>query len=447
MRSEPPPKANAAPAEREARRNFRLGVLNGVLFTAGEGAIDPSTVVALFVSRLTTSNTLIGFATGLSDFGWLAPQIFFARWAARFPRQMPLYVRAATVRGLGLALIAALAWPLRDHPAAMLVAFFVGYGTYALGAGVGAVAFMEIVGRTVPPARLTPFWSARLFIGGILAFGMAAGVRVLLDRADPGAAFAILFGVATVLSALGWVAFARIREPAHAPRHDVPGGLGLLRRGVGMLRTDPTFRRLLVARTVLNLWLSASPFVVLFAVRDLGGGARAAGTFLIARVLGFVLGNLVWPPLARAHGNRALMVAGTLGCGAIATLAFAIGVLSPWGAGVIGGTAAAIALETLAFFAGAVHSALNVGYASLSIELAPAGERQPYVSLLNTFVGPTMLLPAVGGLLVDVANAPALFAIVGVLAFASVRSAARLPGPRELAAHAATPGPGPEVQT
>src|SRR5262249_33931921 len=143
-------------ADSEARRNFRIGVWNGVLFTIGEGFIDPSTVIPVLLSSLTSSSALIGFGAALSDLGWLLPQIFLAPWAVRLPRQLGLYRRAAAVRALGLFSVAALAWPLRDRPGAMLAAFLLGYGAYGFGAGFGAVAFFEIIGRTVPTERLTP---------------------------------------------------------------------------------------------------------------------------------------------------------------------------------------------------------------------------------------------------------------------------------------------------
>ena len=434
----------APPAGAEGRRNFKLAVWNGVLFQAAEGLVDPVTVIPVLLSRLTTSNALIGFATAMSDMGWLLPQILVAPWASRHPRQMWLYRRAAMVRAVGLFTVAALAIPLAGHPAAMLAVFFIGYGSYSFAAGAGAVAFMEVVGRTVPREQLTPLWAQRLFWGGILSAVGAIGVRQVLELESHGLRFAILFGGALVFAASGWMMFMRIREPAHPPGAGGASPLGLLREGLELLRTDTVFRRLLVARSVLNVWFAASPFMVLFAVNDLGGQLRAAGTFLIARIAGFVLGNLVWMPLARHHGNRAIMLTGTVLAGTLALLAAAIALASPWKFAWISAHAAVISLEVLAFFGGVVHSALSVGYASLSIELAPPGRRQAFVSLLNTFVGPTMLLPMLGGALLDVSNAPVLFALCGVLALIGSHAASKLPRPHEIG-HGGPPEPAPAM--
>jgi len=57
--------ATEAAGAGRAARNFRLGVLNGALYQAGEGFMDSNTVIPLFVSRLTASNALVGLASAL----------------------------------------------------------------------------------------------------------------------------------------------------------------------------------------------------------------------------------------------------------------------------------------------------------------------------------------------------------------------------------------------
>src|SRR5437016_3587883 len=47
-------------AAQYARRNFRFGVLNGILFTLVDGLLSPTLVLAWFVSRLGGANVLVG---------------------------------------------------------------------------------------------------------------------------------------------------------------------------------------------------------------------------------------------------------------------------------------------------------------------------------------------------------------------------------------------------
>ncbi len=181
------------PVNRETRRNVRLGVANGALYQAGEGFIDSGTVIPVLLSRLTASNALIGLGSSLSDLGWLLPQFLVTPWLARYPHQLWLYRRAAVVRGLALAVLAALAFPLLHHPRVMLWVFMGCYAVYAFGAGASAVSFMEVVGKTVPRDRLSSFWSQRLFWGGTLAALAGFGVREVLKLPSQNAQYVILF--------------------------------------------------------------------------------------------------------------------------------------------------------------------------------------------------------------------------------------------------------------
>lgn len=424
----PPP----VPEGPETARNYRLGVWNGALYQAGEGFVDAQTVIPLFLSRLTESRALVGLGVSLVDLGWLAPQFLVAPWVARRPRQLGVYRRAAVVRALALGLFAALLWPLGAHPGALLVAFFLLYGTYCFGAGFGALSFVEVVGRTIPPARLGGFWSSRLFWGGTLVALAGLAVREVLKLPDLALKYGILFGVATVVVSIAYALFAAVREPEHPPGEGLEGPLEVLRDGWRQVRGDATFRALLVARGSAAAWITLGPFMVLFAVHDLGGGAKVAGTFLLARVAGFVLANLGWPRLARARGSRAIMRVSTLGTGIVGAGAAAAAAASPWGLGWIGATAAIVALEALAFAGGAMQSGMMVGYGSLLIELAPPGRRQLFVAQMSTFLGPGMLLPLAGGALVDRIHAPAVFALCGLFSWVGYLAAGRLPEIRGL---------------
>jgi hypothetical protein len=135
-----------------------------------------------------------------------------------------------------------------------------------------------------------------------------------------------------------------------------------------------------------------------------------------------------------------MRVATGAACG-LSLVAAALAVLSPWSLGVLSRSATVIGLELVAMAGGAAHSGLLVAYGSLVIELAPAGARQGFVSMINTFIGPTMLLPMLGGLVVDATNAPALFALCAGAGLIGYRAAARLP---DRAHSASNPFPLPE---
>ena len=417
----------------ERHRSFRLGIWNGALYQGGEGFVDANTVIPVFLSKLTTSNALIGFSAALPDLGWFLPQFATVPFLSRRSRSLGLYRLAAVIRGLAFTLIALFIVPLASHPTALLATFLLCYGAYAFGSGLAAVPFMEVVGKTVPRSRLGAYWALRLFWGGLF-------VRQLLQGGTEAPRFALLFAIAAVLVSLGYGCFSFIREPAAQPSPETASPLGMLREGLSMLAHDAHFRRLLIARATLPVWFASAPFIVLFAVHQLGGSARTAGTFLLVRMAGFVLSNLLWHRLSVRHGDRVLLRIGATACSALPLAAATIAIASPWGLGWLPAGAAVLALEAVIGLGGAAQSAIGVGYSSLMLLLAPPGRRQAFVGLINTFLGPAMLLPMLGGALVDWLNAPVLFTLCAAAGIVGVRAAWKLRDSRGLPAEARIPG-------
>jgi hypothetical protein len=424
----------------ERHRSFRLGIWNGALYQGGEGFVDANTVIPVFLSKLTTSNALIGFSAALPDLGWFLPQFATVPFLSRRSRSLGLYRLAAVIRGLAFTLIALFIVPLASHPTALLATFLLCYGAYAFGSGLAAVPFMEVVGKTVPRSRLGAYWALRLFWGGLFAAAAGLFVRQLLQGGTEAPRFALLFAIAAVLVSLGYGCFSFIREPAAQPSPETASPLGMLREGLSMLAHDAHFRRLLIARATLPVWFASAPFIVLFAVHQLGGSARTAGTFLLVRMAGFVLSNLLWHRLSVRHGDRVLLRIGATACSALPLAAAAIAIASPWGLGWLPAGAAVLALETVIGLGGAAQSAIGVGYSSLMLLLAPPGRRQAFVGLINTFLGPAMLLPMLGGALVDWLNAPVLFTLCAAAGIVGVRAAWKLRDSRGLPAEARIPG-------
>jgi len=418
-----------------ARRNYRLSVLNGISFGVGETFIDPSTVLALLVSQLTPRGWIVGLAVALTEIGWYLPQILTIRFLERRSRRLPVYRAMAAVRITGLLVALASILLLGDRdPGRTLVFFLTGFGVFAFAGGFSAVAFYDVVGRTVPMSRHARMWAQRLFYGGLLSALCALIVRPLLERAGFVARFAPLFALGTFFIALGAIFFTFAEEPPVEVSKKELHLAAHLKESARVAWRDRAFRALFGTRVALAGAAMAVPFFVLYAVRTLGLDAAAVGGFLMAKIVGNVGANPLWQRVATRWGNRALMsgvAVLALAAPACALLAGALPPDGPWRSGALAFSFALV---------GAAVSGTNIGYQSLLLAIAPAARRPSYVGLMNSFVGPATALPALGGLLVDATRPEAIFLVAiasGVGAFALAR---RLPGAAALEA-----GPGPDV--
>src|SRR5437762_305547 len=106
---------------RVEKRNFRLGVTNGVLYGLGTYFISRSTVIPSFFSHLTRSSALIGIVSQFESIGWYLPQFFVASFLVHRSRKLPLYRMATWIRGSAFLLISDLFFcAVRSSPQSVL---------------------------------------------------------------------------------------------------------------------------------------------------------------------------------------------------------------------------------------------------------------------------------------------------------------------------------------
>ena len=82
----------AADVERNYRWNFSVNLLDNAGFMFGFSFISATTIVPLFISKLTASPLPIGIAAVIAQSGWSLPQIFTANSVERLARKKPVAV-------------------------------------------------------------------------------------------------------------------------------------------------------------------------------------------------------------------------------------------------------------------------------------------------------------------------------------------------------------------
>jgi MFS family permease len=413
--------------QREIRRSFILGVVNGALFEFAERLIDPPLVLTWFVSRLTSSNLLIGLVAPLGDAGWFLPQVFISGLVQRMPRKMLSYTLASVIRALSWFLVAAAVW-LVDDPTLLLAAFFILYGVARLAAGLGGLGFFEVVAKTIPAHRRGSFFAWRMLTGGLLGLGAGIVTREVLNRFAFPYGHALLFVIYDAVIIPAMLAFILIREPQGTAIPRVPTLGQQLRRARQLLRTDGVFRRYMGMRTALGLAGIALPFYGVYARNVLGAPEGMVGIYVAVRVGAGLLANLPWGSLGDRKGNRLVTLGLSLGSAFTSLLALALagwvalspsrGPWLPYGA------------IPLFFLNGALMPASMLVGSNFLLELVPEAERPLYLGLSNTLIGIVVLISGFGGLVVDLLGYAGLFGLSALLCLLAWWWSRGLPEPR-----------------
>ncbi|MGA1199660.1 MAG: hypothetical protein ACO36I_24455, partial [Candidatus Latescibacterota bacterium] len=86
------------PENKDARFNFVVVLLIGIILCFGTAFMVPTSVLPVFIKRYTSSDTIVGLASALHRAGWHLPQLFVASYLERKPLKLGVYLRANIIR-------------------------------------------------------------------------------------------------------------------------------------------------------------------------------------------------------------------------------------------------------------------------------------------------------------------------------------------------------------
>ena len=396
------------------RRNFVAGVVNGALFNLVSTLTDPAVVLVVFLSHFTDSTFLLGLAGMIPTAGWLIPQLWVSGYIQSKPLSRPVYRGATLVRAIMRLALVITVFTVHDPPALLLL-FFLFLSGEALAGGVGGLAFMDMVGKVITPARRGLFFSWRIGLGGLLAFGGGAIVRAVLDPASPLVFpnnFGLLFALAAAVAIVGLMIWLVAEEPPIKPRAASSGPRGQIRLARQIWRDDANYRDYIYARVALLLVLVTTPFVTVYARRVFDVPVSVLAVFPAVTALVTLLGTGASGWVSFRWGNRRLI---RLGAGlGMATLVLLV-LAEPLG--IREESAGAYFLMVFALIA-LRDSMVNIALAAFNINIAPEERRPIYIGFSNTLVGIVVLASSAMGLLVDAVGFQAFFLLMaGLMVF------------------------------
>ena len=410
-----------------ARRNFQLGVLNGVLFALVNSLIAASFVLAFFVNRLGGPNVLVGLIPAIATGGAFLPQIFVASKVQGQKLVMHWYRRIGLIRIACIALLALSVFFVGNQPQLMLVLFFVFYAGYCFGGGLTTLPWYEMVSKVIAPRRREIFFSLRAFWGGLLGLLASVFISAILSEQFSGLKFpynfAVLFGITTIVVAGGIWAWTAVHEPP-AINNAQPATLAeIFKRGASAVRVDRDYRSFMLARLLLALVTISDPFYVVFAKEKLGAPAALVGLYLGASAAAGLLSNFVWGPMADRANNRTLMVVTVISVALVPLAALAV----PMFLGGLLPADALLGIFTVVFVLGGLAAgSARIVNNNMLLAIAPPAERATYIGFLNLLLGLVTFIPVLGGALVDALGFTILFSISLIMAALAMLASTRL---------------------
>ena len=299
------PEEVAADVKGNYRWNFAVNMLDGVAFWIGLSFASTTTIMPLFVSKLSDSPLPLGLLAVVAQGGWFLPQLFTARAVEQLPRKKAVVVNLGFfLERVPMWFLPAAALLAAYSPLLALVLFLLAYAWHAVGAGAVGPAWQDLIARCFPVTRRGRFLGLTTFAGtGLGALGGLLSGWLLATLPFP-TNFAATFALAAVAITLSWAFLALTREPVQAVEGPRRTPRQFWSELPGILRRDRNFRRFLVGRGLLALSGMGLGFVTVSAVNGWSVPDHVVGTYTAAMLIGQTAGNLLFGFLADRYGHK-----------------------------------------------------------------------------------------------------------------------------------------------
>jgi MFS family permease len=381
------------------RHNVTVNLLDGALFGLGFGFASISTVIPLFITHLTDSAILIGFAPALHTIGWQLPQLFTAGHLSRMRRYKPSVLLNTIHERVPFLMLAIIAWliPIIGTKAALVLAFLA-LTWQGFGGGFTANAWTSMIAKIIPSETRGTFFGTQ---GGLvnLTVGIAAiGAGYLLDWLDYPIDFATCFLITSIAMLGSYLAIAQTREPEDTEKVIPEEKTHFWQGAKAILRRDRNFDWFLTARTLAQFATMAFGFYILYGLRRFAMDEITAGYLTAALTITATLANAVMGWLGDKWGHRSMLILGALAAVASTSLAWLATSLD-W-------------LYPVFVLAAIANVSIWTIGITFTVGFGNEAERPHYIGLSNTLIAPaTILAPLLGGWMVDHINFHTTFGV------------------------------------
>jgi len=361
-----------------------------------------STVLPVFISKLTDSSILVGIISHVEWFGWLFPQLIAASILVHRKKVLGFYNGLSAIRLAIFALTIAMIFYFNQNNTAILISFSVGFTIFSISSGLAGLAFMEIVGKTIPNQRRGSFFGLRFFSGGLLAALAGLLVKKIMTTYSFPFDFGITCGIAWALMLMGLLMFAFQKEPEKQDLVKKAPISAQFKLAYSFFLKDLNFRKLIFSRIWSNTAYMAMPFYVILSIEKLTAPEWMAGVYLTSQMSGFLLSNFLWAWVSDRISNKLAIV---FSC--IIRIAPPVIALSSFYI-----TIDYYFFAVVFFLIGASEAGIDIGFMNYLLEISPEKERPLYIGFLNTVIAPTILISGLGGWIIQVFTLKILFGIV-----------------------------------
>ena len=390
-----------------AKRNYLIGLNNGVLVELNKSLINPNLVLAAFVYSKTGSALLVGLLTAFNHVGAFLPQLYVSSLTEYRKRKKPFFLKALLIRILIMVSLVILIWFSSSSDSLSLVYLFtIVFLIYRLFRGAEFIVFWDFFGTALPSNRLGGFIAYRSLLSSIAA--MLSGVLIVhpvLKTFPENKSYFILSLFSLFILLLDFIQMTFIKEIPNANPPEKRNFFKTVSASAEYLKESSNYRKLILMRVFHRINMLTFAFLIPYAYEKLGV-IGMAGIFLSIIETSKFSSSVVWGKISDRLGNKLVLTAGNLLFFLSAVFVFISSVSPELFSFNVVFLDNPVDLPLIIFlialvFAGTAQSANGVSFKAFVIESAPEGRKSSNLAFINTVTVPLALTAPVAGLAME----------------------------------------------
>jgi len=388
-------------------KNIIIFIWHGFFLSFTMSMIDFNTVFPALIDELIDSKIIFGFLYSIMLGVPLVFNVFFSNYMRSFRYRKKFLLWGIYLRSISFLGMATFTYYYGEkNPSLTIISFIFWIFLFSISGGFAGIAYSDIIGKLFTKGKREGVFAYKQLFSSISAFmGGIIIVRIfsLTNIAFPNNYFWTLFiGFLGLLTAS--FSFWFIKEPP-SPEFtgDSKGMLNVIKEVPAILKLDKHFSRFIVIENLSSFSLMLLPFYMVYGIELYNLDKSYIGKFLLVQLSGMVLSNFLWGYIGKRKGSVRVVKTCLL-----------IGLLLPIYALLVSRAGPSF-YSTVFFVVGVVMSGRRIGFDPYLLDITPEEDRTIYLGIRGTMSFMTVLLPLVGGILIDFVGYIITFILVSVV--------------------------------
>jgi len=290
------------------KRNFTLNTLDGAFFAFGKSFVSLSTILPLFVRKLTDLTFLVSLIGGLDRLGNYIPQILSAKFVEDKKKKkgfVLLFGGLQRLAWLGMAL--STLFFAKSSEDMLLFGFFLFFALYAFSSGFFTPIWFGFISKIIPTRKRGKFFGTRSFIGRILGIigAMVAG-WILKEYAFP-MNFVYLFSLAFIGTTISYIFVWGSKEPVYPVSNEKKSLKEYFSELPQIIKQDDNYRNYLIANVLIQFFWMANSLYTAAGIDLLGATDKTVGYFTTILLSAQAVAYLFWGWVGDKKGHKLVL--------------------------------------------------------------------------------------------------------------------------------------------